>query len=941
MVSSLPTSNISATTVYLLKTGAESQNLYTEYIYVNSAWEYLGKQSVDLTGYALKTDIPTKLSALTNDAGFITKTVSDLTNYYTKTESDNKYQAKGNYLTAIPSEYVTETELTSKGYAKQSDVTALSEHIANMNGDLPDYVVTEAEDVINKIINKQGNRTFTFVTITDMHYGSSNYKDGIKHAGQAIKYIRDRVPLDGVFMLGDNTDDWASNSLTEWLNDVMAVNMLIDTDLNVQGNHDFYQYHSPLTARLVFGNNKDVVYGNRLGGYFYRDYEDFKLRVIGVNTNETGGSNMNTSQAQYEWFINTLDLSAKSDAEEWQILIISHMPLDWYDNNFYYAYAYILDAYTKGTSWSGNGLSCNFEGKNKAVLVGNIHGHIHNFLVDKIYIGNPENTTQGQTSVYRMAMPTARIDTQNHYGGVWQEPKTYSKTRDTAEDTAFCVCCLDLDTNKIEIICYGAGYDRTLKYSEGSYTPSEPSTPDTPSTTTNWLLSAKETDGTTLYNGTGYKDGYRFKSDGTEVSASGFAITGYIPAKLGDVIRITKDLWTYTITNQEYQGIKFYKSNYSTFNNSSTPYWYIKDNSRMNIVEYDNYIELTLTKEVSESVTDITNCTYIRFCVNSNGLSTGVITINQPITSTTTPEVTYTNMLSKAINADGTPYRGTNGEIGYKVGYRLNSSGVEASNSEYCVTGFIPLEDYDWVYLKHMNFTLGDTTAQPNTRVYIYDSSFTAKNAAMSLDVLSSAVFTNPTDEAGGSLETGEDLGRFRFVQSEGKYYVRFSTKKIDENSIVTINEEIPYAPSTSYTNQLVYSTDENGSIFNGKGWMYNKRVNSSYEIVDAPYYNLGITGYIPFKEDDVLRSSAGMVDLSGADGSSYQRIVMYDADKKAIGYVTYNANLTNLIISDEGAIEYTHHGSWISIPTTCAYIRCVFYGVKVGGVLTVNEEIV
>lgn len=121
-VNSLPTSNISATTVYLLKSGNETDNLYTEYIYVNGAWEYLGKQSVDLTGYALKTDIPTKLSALTNDSGFITKTVSDLTNYYKKTEVYSKTEIDGKgYLTSVPSEYVTETELTNKGYAVKSN----------------------------------------------------------------------------------------------------------------------------------------------------------------------------------------------------------------------------------------------------------------------------------------------------------------------------------------------------------------------------------------------------------------------------------------------------------------------------------------------------------------------------------------------------------------------------------------------------------------------------------------------------------------------------------------------------------------------------------------------------------------------------------------------------------------------------------------------------
>lgn len=56
-VSSLPTSNISTTTVYLLLDGDESGNLYTEYIYVNNTWEKLGTQTVDLTGYALKSDV--------------------------------------------------------------------------------------------------------------------------------------------------------------------------------------------------------------------------------------------------------------------------------------------------------------------------------------------------------------------------------------------------------------------------------------------------------------------------------------------------------------------------------------------------------------------------------------------------------------------------------------------------------------------------------------------------------------------------------------------------------------------------------------------------------------------------------------------------------------------------------------------------------------------
>ena len=61
VVAELPTSDISETTVYLVPYGEESENLYTEYIYVNSAWEILGTQSVDLSGYAKTSELPSTL----------------------------------------------------------------------------------------------------------------------------------------------------------------------------------------------------------------------------------------------------------------------------------------------------------------------------------------------------------------------------------------------------------------------------------------------------------------------------------------------------------------------------------------------------------------------------------------------------------------------------------------------------------------------------------------------------------------------------------------------------------------------------------------------------------------------------------------------------------------------------------------------------------------
>lgn len=65
-------------------------------------------ENVDLTSYAKKTDLPTKTSQLTNDSNFLTSVPSE---YVTETELEDK-----GYLTEVPSEYVTETELEGKGY---------------------------------------------------------------------------------------------------------------------------------------------------------------------------------------------------------------------------------------------------------------------------------------------------------------------------------------------------------------------------------------------------------------------------------------------------------------------------------------------------------------------------------------------------------------------------------------------------------------------------------------------------------------------------------------------------------------------------------------------------------------------------------------------------------------------------------------------------------
>ena len=87
-----------------------------------------GSGDVDLSNYYNKTEVDTKLdakldvTAYTQDkSGFATKT--ELSDYLTTTNAAETYQPKGNYLTEIPTEYVTDTELNA-GLNNKVDVTA-------------------------------------------------------------------------------------------------------------------------------------------------------------------------------------------------------------------------------------------------------------------------------------------------------------------------------------------------------------------------------------------------------------------------------------------------------------------------------------------------------------------------------------------------------------------------------------------------------------------------------------------------------------------------------------------------------------------------------------------------------------------------------------------------------------------------------------------------
>lgn len=69
VVDSLPSTGKKGV-IYLVANSGAGTNIYDEYIYINSKFEKLGSREMDLSSYAKKTDIPTKVSSLTNDSGY-------------------------------------------------------------------------------------------------------------------------------------------------------------------------------------------------------------------------------------------------------------------------------------------------------------------------------------------------------------------------------------------------------------------------------------------------------------------------------------------------------------------------------------------------------------------------------------------------------------------------------------------------------------------------------------------------------------------------------------------------------------------------------------------------------------------------------------------------------------------------------------------------------
>ena len=157
VVTSLPTENISTTTVYL-KTGSKSDpdNIYDEYIYVNSKWELLGTQKIDLTNFYTKEETGDLLNNKVDKVSG--KGLS--TNDYTTAEK-NKLAgiATGANKTVVDSDISTTSTNPVQSKAVGLKFQGVDSEISGINSSL-----TEKTAEITTIVNEYGSKNLLSLT---------------------------------------------------------------------------------------------------------------------------------------------------------------------------------------------------------------------------------------------------------------------------------------------------------------------------------------------------------------------------------------------------------------------------------------------------------------------------------------------------------------------------------------------------------------------------------------------------------------------------------------------------------------------------------------------------------------------------------------------------------------------------------------------------------
>lgn len=185
--------------IYLLKNKNDANNAYTEYLWINGSWEIIGDTKVDLTDYAKKSDLKTKLSEMTGDSTHRTVTDAEKSLWNNKVDKvtgkslstndfSNSHKTKVDAIPSSPKYTDTVTTINGKtGAITKDDIVALG--IPSQNTNTTYSVATQSKNgLLSAADKKRLDNIKEQVALTETQYNALS--DTQKNDSKKIYFIK-------------------------------------------------------------------------------------------------------------------------------------------------------------------------------------------------------------------------------------------------------------------------------------------------------------------------------------------------------------------------------------------------------------------------------------------------------------------------------------------------------------------------------------------------------------------------------------------------------------------------------------------------------------------------------------------------------------------------------------------------------------------------------
>ena len=333
--------------------------------------------------------------------------------------------------------------------------------IENQANLLPTYIENEVAQTKAKVnsLNKTGAISFSF--ISDIHADSGTYSSMANI--NAFTNIGNSGLLKFGICAGDITNGGYEDlkSGKGLYNLEYYSNLLKDMQsptLFARGNHDCntrtdssvaisgVQYYESILQQLqgVVTFNKDDLGGD----YYYKDLEKEKIRVCVLNAFNGENYEFIFGDKQLEFVANkVLDLSEKDNAEEWQVLFLTHTidkseaheesPSD---NETLYN---IINAFQEGKKDNIGNISVDYTNQGKGTVIAIITGHHH------------LDTTTVKNNILIITVRSASII---------MDRANVNKEQYSSDDISFDIFSIDKESKTLYATKVGRGNDRQWSY---------------------------------------------------------------------------------------------------------------------------------------------------------------------------------------------------------------------------------------------------------------------------------------------------------------------------------------------------------------------------------------------------------------------------------------------------------------------------------------------